>query len=333
MNFPLYRRPGGIVFLDDDPAYLEMLAMVMPRHWRVELFVRPQDCINRLQQEPPLWETDAWQQQQIVNRWREGHALVPQILSYWNENPSRFGLTHVCVVDYSMPGLNGLQVLAELVDWPGARVLLTGRADEQIAVNAFNHGLIEQFIAKQTYDVTRRLAEVVQRLLDMPYARHSNVWRSTLSPEQDTQLRNPSIARDLARLSEEHRWVEHVVIGNPFGVLALDAAGTPSWLQLEKTARLGELAELAESQGVPAGTVAQIRNGQQLINLELKLALKMAGAPDVSEAQALGADRTLTCAYFSLAGHAEIKATHSYGAFLARYADRTVHQYNPVDGA
>ena len=40
------------------------------------------------------------------------------------------------------------QALSELRDWPGARVLLTGQADEQIAVQAFNRGLIEQFIAR-----------------------------------------------------------------------------------------------------------------------------------------------------------------------------------------
>ena len=40
-----------------------------------------------------------------------------------------------------MPAMNGLQVLGELVNWSGSRVLLTGRADEQIAVSAFNAGL------------------------------------------------------------------------------------------------------------------------------------------------------------------------------------------------
>ncbi len=33
MSFPLYHRPGTVAFLDDDPAYLEMLADVMPRDW------------------------------------------------------------------------------------------------------------------------------------------------------------------------------------------------------------------------------------------------------------------------------------------------------------
>ncbi|HWI79828.1 MAG TPA: response regulator, partial [Ramlibacter sp.] len=140
MSFPLFHRPGAVVFLDDDPDYLEMLALVLPRHWHVELFVRPQECINYLQQEPPFWEADAWNQQQLVENWRNGKPLIPQILGYWSKYTERFALTRVCVIDYSMPGMDGLQALGELVDWPGSRVLLTGQADEQVAVRAFNRG-------------------------------------------------------------------------------------------------------------------------------------------------------------------------------------------------
>ena len=46
MSFPLFHRPGAIVFLDDDPAYLEMLAMVLPRQWHVKLVLRTQEHLD-----------------------------------------------------------------------------------------------------------------------------------------------------------------------------------------------------------------------------------------------------------------------------------------------
>ena len=67
MSFPLFHRPGTVVFLDDDPDYLEMLALVLPRSWHLKLFLRPSDCISYLMQEPPFWEADAWNQQQLVD--------------------------------------------------------------------------------------------------------------------------------------------------------------------------------------------------------------------------------------------------------------------------
>ena len=75
MSFALYRRPGGVVFLDDDPDYLEMLAEVMPLDWYVRLFLRPVACIELLLKEPARcgsrwgsrrdaaassWRTKAW---------------------------------------------------------------------------------------------------------------------------------------------------------------------------------------------------------------------------------------------------------------------------------
>jgi len=294
MTFSLYRRPGGVVFLDDDPDYLEMLAQVMPPDWHVQLFLRPVGCIDTLMQEPPLWEADAWRQQEIINRWREGAALLPQILQYWREDgTARFAFTRVCVVDYSMPAMSGLRVLSELTGWSGARVLLTGRADEQLAVSAFNRGLIEQFIPKQAPGIRLRLTDAIQGLRRLPDPRHQQTWRATLTREQHTLLCTPSIAQELESLVLRQGWVEHVVIGAPFGVLALDAKGHVSWLQLEPAENLPELAEMAESQGWDASTVLDIRTGKKLIDLELQLALGASQPPQPRQAFAVASEPPL----------------------------------------
>ena len=323
MSLPLFNRPGTIAFLDDDPDYLEMLAVVLPRHWHVKLFLRPGDCINYLQQEPPFWEADAWNQQQLIDHWRDGKALIPQILGYWAKYTERYALTRVCVVDYSMPAMNGLQALGELVEWPGSRVLLTGQADEQVAVKAFNAGLIDQFIAKQTPDISRRLIDAVEHLLDMPNARHAQTWRVTLGPDQDALLRSPSVVRDLSALAAK-RWVEHVVIGDPFGVLGMDATGQVSWLQLETREGLAALAELAALEGVAPSALEDIRQGRKVADLELRLALGRAGPADLMPAFPIGQNGSLMGAIFTVdAAHCPDPA-NGYSHWLARQDKREV---------
>ena len=88
-------------------------------------------------------------------------------------------------------------------------------------------------------------------------------------------------------------WVEHVVIGAPFGVLALDAKGRVSWLQLEPAENLPELAEMAESQGWDAPTVLDIRTGKKLIDLELQLALGASQPPQPRQAFAVASEPPL----------------------------------------
>ena len=318
MTFPLFQRPGTVVFLDDDPDYLEMLALVLPRQWHVRLFSRPRDCIEKLRGEPSAWEADAWQQQQIVDQWRAGKPLVPQILDYWARSPERYALTRVCVVDFSMPEMDGLQVLSELSEWSGARVLLTGQADEQVAVNAFNRGLIEQFIAKQMPDMSRHLVNVMQRLLATPHPRHAQTWRATLKPEHNTVLRDLTVAAELAEFAAR-RWVEHVVIGEPFGILGMDAAGYASWLQLESPAGLPALAEVAVQAGLDAQAVDDIRHGRRLANVELGAALQ---APvELAEAFTLGGQQQLLAAHFPLT---QEPGDAGYTRWLARQPRRQV---------
>jgi CheY-like chemotaxis protein len=324
MSFALYRRPGGVVFLDDDPDYLEMLAEVMPLDWYVRLFLRPVACIDLLLQEPTRWEADAWRQQEIINRWREGTALIPQILQYWREDvAARFALTQVCVVDYSMPAMSGLRVLSELTGWSGSRVLLTGRADEQLAVSAFNRGLIEQFIPKQSPEIRLRLTDAVQALLRQPDARHQQTWRATLSRKQHALLCEPSIAQELENLALRQGWIEHVVIGAPFGVLALDRKGSANWLQLEPAENLPELAEMAASQGWDAVTVQDVAAGRKLIDLELQLALDAGHKPQPRQAFAIAsASDVLHAALFAVGEPFSPGFMSSHERFIATSGER-----------
>lgn len=321
MSFPLFNRPGTVVFVDDDPDYLEMLALVLPRQWHAKLFLRPQDCIAHLQQESPFWEADAWNQQQLVDQWRAGRPLVPQILEYWARHTERYSLARVCVIDYSMPGMDGLQALAELDDWPGSRVLLTGQADDQLAIDAFNRGLIQQFVPKQMPDIARHLTDVVRRQMAAPHSRHAQTWRATLQPEHHALLREPSVARELAAIAAK-RWVEHVVIGQPFGVLGLDSAGMASWLQLETPAGLPALAELGQVGGLPDAQVADIRAGRMLANIELAQSLRL--PPEMGEALAIGSERQLLGAIYPI--HATTLRDAGYTRWLARQAARHVER-------
>lgn len=326
MSFPLYRRAGGVIFLDDDADYLQMLAEVMPADWYVRLMMSPLACIDLLLVETALQESDTWQQQDIVNRWREGTPLITGILNYWQQGGSaRFGLTQVCVVDYAMPAMSGLQVVGELQGWPGARVLLTGRVEEQLAISAFNRGLIERFVPKQTSELRVRLTEAITALLDRPHERHQQIWRATLSRQQHAWLSDGALAAQLQALAQREGWIEHVVIGAPFGVLALDREGRASWLQLESEANLPELADMAQGEGWDGQAVQDIREGRALVDLEVRLAMSGAYRPQLQPTFLLGPkDRSLHAALFRLTSWSGVNPADHHAEFLAARAERAL---------
>ncbi len=325
MSFALYRRPGGVIFLDDDPDYLETLAEVMPLDWYVRLFLRPVSCIETVRAEPAEWEADAWRQQEIINRWSEGAALIPQILQYWRDDgTARFAFTQVCVVDYAMPAMSGLRVLSELTQWSGSRILLTGRVDEQLAVSAFNRGLIDQFIPKQSPDIRQHLVNAIKLMLRKPDPRSQQTWRATLSREQHAMLCDPAISQQLEELALKHGWIEHVVIGAPFGVLALDGKGQATWLQLEPVHKLAELAEMADAEGWDSATVRDVADGKKVIDMELQQALGGHYKPKQQAATPLVSDNTapLYSALFQIPDSDCPGAALSHNRFIADNGER-----------
>jgi CheY-like chemotaxis protein len=326
MSLLLFHCPGSIAFLDDDVDYLQMLSLLLPNACHVRLFSRASDCLAQVQPESAHWEAHAWAQQRVIERWRqEGTPLVPQVLRYWSEYAHKsYEMTHACVVDYSMPDTNGLQVLAELRDWPGLRVLLTGQADEQVAVQAFNRALIDQFLPKQAVDVSQRLLTVLRSMASKASTRCSQIWSSTLNPAQHAQLRVPSVMNALQAQITAHGFVEHVVLGEPFGVLGRTAAGAVSWLQLEPVNSLEELEALAESAGATRAMLQEIRHGRQLVDLELDLALGQHELPRLRPAFALGDDAALLGAVFSVDGPLVPDLHTSFDHWLALQPARAV---------
>ena len=327
-RFSLYRRPGAVVFIDDEHDYLDMIGLVMPDEWQVELFLRPQACLAYFEDAMEDWTTDLHVQQQIVDKWHQGTPLVPQLLNYWSNNSSRYGLPRVLVVDYAMPAMNGLALLEKLTEWTGACILLSGRADERIAVEAFNRGLLEQFIPKQTPDIAKRVHENVHRLLEMPNATQDQFWRNTLGSTQQAMLRRPNVVESL-RVFTTTNWVESVVLGSPFGILGMDENGELGWLQLEFSASLDELVELASLQPVPAriqNHLSDIRSAKFLTDIELQQSMGMIEFTRIEPAFQVGTPDLLG-AFFRLQSlPSNLSRPIGYKAWHASRTPRTIRE-------
>jgi CheY-like chemotaxis protein len=322
--FSLCRSPASIVFLDDDPDFLETLALLLPSRWRYDFYLRPAPLQERLETEAAAWTARVERRQAAVAGAGLGESLPARILRDWAEDGERYALAGICVVDYSMPAMSGLEFLERLPDWPGARILLTGRADEHIAVRAFNAGLIEQFIPKQGDDSAGRVARAIEQLMDSAQTRMGNPCRATLKPEQLRLLQHASVAAELRRWVGESGRVEYVALGEPFGLLGRDAAGRAGWLQLEAPSELATVAELAASVGWSSQRVEQLGHGRGVTNLEFVLALGEPGSAEVRQPFVLGTEGELLAAFFEVPAPQGEAPAGAYADFLARQPSRTL---------
>ncbi len=322
MRFPLYHRPNVLTFLDDDASYLETLALVIPAHWSVRLFTHADDCLAQLEREHVLWKEDVWMHQAMVNEWHAGTALIPKILAYWTSHSQRHPLTQTCVVDFAMPAMTGLDFLEKLPAWPANRVLLTGKADEFVAIAAFNKGLIHSFVTKQHPHIGKHLTHILTGQHCKPMDFHDSIWRSALTHEQYAVLQETTVRQDLHTLVSERQWVEYVVVPAPFGILALDQHARAHWVQLELRSDLEAAANLAQDTGQTSAVLQKIRAGTHLLNTELVQALGSGEAPNIKTTFTIGNTDSL------LGAHFRVEADTTYGVshhdFLRSLPERSV---------
>lgn len=93
----------------------------------------------------------------------EHYLLATDIENLYKEsnNPKRFDQISTVVVDYDMPEINGIEFCRHIRVPHVQKILLTGAADEQLAVEAFNKRWIDGFVRKQDKGFEDTLKNVV----------------------------------------------------------------------------------------------------------------------------------------------------------------------------
>lgn len=269
IRFPFAYRRGRLALLDDDVMFLEELASALSSNFRVVPYSHPHTCVQALLEQMRLWGEDQTVQEQVVQDCRrDAQRSIMRVLQYWASSPDRLDLVHVLLTDHLMPQMSGLQVLQALRDWPGRKALITGTTDTELAVHAFNEGLLDYFVAKNAAGIGDRIREAATTLLGRADHRSHWIWNEGLKAGQAMLLQQLDVAADLSGFAFQ-RWSEWVCLGEPFGILGIDLVGAGvSWLQLQQVESLEEAATAAMRAGLVASSANEIRSGRALAKID-----------------------------------------------------------------
>lgn len=261
VNFSLMSQDGPVLSLDDEPIFHRLLSRLLSAR-KVSCFTDRKAFQAEVQRQIALQQRACNILGDLIDAWRnDSVSLIQGVLGYWR-SPSYVDMATVAIIDYRMPFETGLEVLANpiLQAWKGRALLLTAHADERVAVEAFNAGLIEQFVSKQA--IAERPESIGTCVRELQMAGNQDielVWSSQMCHSTRAEvLTNASSLRDLYR---QRGWARHAVIGDPFGILALTASGAVEWFQLETQASLASLAELWTMTGLSAEQGKHIASG------------------------------------------------------------------------
>lgn len=266
---PPFRFPTTIAFVDDSPAFLANLSLQLDSQMAFRLFHSPFAALvalNAASSVPPMVERFFSLYRQRGDQSYARHVIDVSLDMIHREvhNERRFEQVSVVVVDYDMPEIDGLEFCRSLKNPAIKKILLTGKADEQVAVRAFNERTIDRFIRKHDDDVMTVLNRTIGELQQEHFDQIEQMLSDALAVGSHLFLFDPEFARRFEEIRRELGIVEHYLSCAPDGILMLNAGGTAHLLIVQTEEMIQGQYEIAYDQAAPEGLLEQLRSGRAL---------------------------------------------------------------------
>jgi CheY-like chemotaxis protein len=265
---PFY-HPTTVLFVDDDMLFLESCAFRYGRQFPCLTLKSPSAAISAVSNSATEWtkrlKGQLPTQVEVIDEpsgagtrmlRQEARSIIDLV-----HDPRRFDTISVAVIDYAMPNMTGLDLFQAVRHLPVGRILLTGKAGVDVAVDAFNQGLIHQYLIKQDPDVSQKLPREISRLQQQFFESEIGKLWSWQPHGQQSVSWNASLSRTLAEIAADFGSVEHYFNTAPYGFVLVNADGACLSVLLCDDDTLQAHGEIASSLQAPVPLLEQLSQG------------------------------------------------------------------------
>lgn len=269
LKINLCNHPTTIVFVDDDKEFLKSTKLGLNELFPCRFYNRPQEALDFL--------NDQYQLQPFPERYaskadvKYDHVRADiDIRAIHNEskNKERFTEVAVVVIDYSMPQMTGYEFCKQVNNPNLIKLLLTGEAGYDTAVELFNNGYIDQFMKKSASTLTNlgfnSIDTLSQTLCNLQKKYFTNLsWQIVnhkAKPTDFSYLYDQKVATIFEQLCRQYHIVEYYIMDNEGSYLLVDEHGKPRWFILISEQELNNLYESAVYEHAPATVIDALKS-------------------------------------------------------------------------
>ncbi|WP_319244703.1 response regulator [uncultured Propionivibrio sp.] len=266
---PPFCFPTTVAFIDDNRSFLESIALGLDSRLAFRKFESPFSALVALNGAPPTPSID----EELLSIYRhrgecsQSHHVIDVNLDRIHRvvhDEQRFEQISVVVVDYDMPEINGLELCRSIKNPAIRKILLTGKADEQVGIHAFNEGIIDRFIKKQYPDAIARLNTAIADLQKEYLQQLQDALIHMLAVGSHAFLFDRMFALRFQDICKELDIVEHYLSCAPDGLLLLDSSGSAHLLVVQTEAMMRSHVEIADELGAPNELLRQLSNRRHI---------------------------------------------------------------------
>jgi len=153
---PLFYFRPTICWIDDDPLFLDAIKFRFSKNHNCLTFTQPEKAIDFIKTNSSPLANLMFKRELTESEifGIQDHYPIDVLLGNIKQIadlPNKENEIALLVTDYNMPQINGLEVCSQLNDTNIKKILLTGDASHEKAVEAFNKGLINKYIKKDQH--------------------------------------------------------------------------------------------------------------------------------------------------------------------------------------
>jgi CheY-like chemotaxis protein len=204
-----------IILIDDNDSFLDNLSYKLSDHYLVDTYNDPNKALadilsnyndNIISSTPNLLI-------EIENEEDELYYSVdfPRIKNL-ADAPDKNETVSVVIVDYSMPSMNGIEFCKKIAHLPILKIMLTGHADFRIAVDAFNNGIIDRFLVKDTQFMLDEITNGINIMQKLFFEKLSYPLLNCFSSQKETLITSKEYTDHFQRIINELNAVEYYLL-------------------------------------------------------------------------------------------------------------------------
>ncbi|MFT3741135.1 MAG: response regulator [Gammaproteobacteria bacterium] len=245
---PAILHPTTIALVDDDQNLLDALSLMLSDQYKLKTFPFAKAAKKALLKHKKSAVTPKKYYTEGEGSF-ENYSISIQFKAFLEVllNSKRFTNVCILIVDFDMPDLNGLELAKILkAKMPIKVIMLTGVADLDTAINAFNQKEIDRFVLKSDPNHPQILQEYIQQLQQEYFSEHYQAVADALNKDGKHPLCDTAFIAAFQSICNKHQIVEYYLLNESGSFLMLDAQGQQTYLIVNTATDLETYSELAE---------------------------------------------------------------------------------------
>ncbi len=268
-SIPSFKFPTSVLLIDDNMEFLKSIAIGLPADDATYNFYSdPKMALKLINEKHRSDEVGDGLVNLIDEEEFEHRTLDVNVRDLYRMvyNRARFQQISTVVVDFHMPGMDGIEFCKSIQNPNIQKILLTSIVDESRAIEVLNEGLIHTFIRKQSPNVMQLLSQAISQSQKRYFMNLSSLVQQVVkfSPE-DSALSDPAFIEHFHKIYQEVGAVEYYQTEFLGSFVMLDAQGNHYGLFTRINDQIDSYCESKEAESAPKEVIESLKKREQIL--------------------------------------------------------------------